>query len=599
MRFRLFANMGIRTKLGVLSLVVVLSLVGSLLLARGALSGISRIVSRQSGNSALILASSDLERRVYMAWVALYRVREASLERSKAMPGTVTSFEESLAASRRSLAAMVELPVSAEIKGLFEDLRRAYNTFSLVGAEAMEALRAFSPEASDKMQLAALRFGSLAAELAKLNDIAKRDTEEGVVSSRTESDRATWFLTAVSAAVLAAAVLISILIARSITKPLDSLFGSVGKMGQGDLKARSHIEGRGEIGRMAACVDGFADDLCTLIGTVKERLSALEETGQGLAATMEETGAAVIQINSNIAASRGQLDEQSAAVGSVAASIEELAASVESLGQMIGKQSGVVTQSSAAVEQMIANIESAAGNADSASGAAERLAAEGAEGKSRIDQVSESVTSIVRYSENLGEATRLITEIADRTNLLAMNAAIEAAHAGDAGKGFAVVADEIRKLAEQSTAQAKDIAADLGRVSQAIESVREASGSAVGSFGSILDKSRAVGQAVREIAGAMAEQREGGRQVLEGLGRLREITREIGRSSEDMGAGNSSILEQVERLKSVNMMVVQNNEEITRGTTEINDAIASTVELSSRTSGLIAEVREAADKFET
>jgi methyl-accepting chemotaxis protein len=404
----------------------------------------------------------------------------------------------------------------------------------------------------------------------------------------------------VLALIAAAALLIALLTAitaRSITSPLVVLAALVERLGSGDLGGRSGLGGKDEIGRMATSMDEVIADLRTLVSTVKDRVGRLKAAGQDLASTMNETGSAVIQINSNIANSSVQLKEQSASVLALSSSVEALSENVARLGAMIGSQTDVIGGSSSAVEEMIATIESVAGNAENAAEVSMRLGEKGAEGKERIEEVNEAVGAIVRYSENLTEAARLITEIADRTNLLAMNAAIEAAHAGDSGKGFAVVADEIRKLAEQSTSRSKDISLDLGRVAESIDFVRRAAAAVVESFTAILEKSEDLGGEVRSIRGAMSEQREGGRQVLEGLARLKELTGEIGAGSERMAEENSTVLAQVERLRNANAVVVANNDEITMGTKEINDAIAGTVDLTSRTADLIEEVRNATDKF--
>jgi len=127
--------------------------------------------------------------------------------------------------------------------------------------------------------------------------------------------------------------------------------------------------------------------------------------------------------------------------------------------------------------------------------------------------------------------------------------------------------------------------------------VKTAADAAVLSFGSILEKSKALDGAVGSIDASMAEQREGGKQVLEALTRLRDITQQIEAGSGEMAAGNASMLSHISTLKGVTQAVVQNNQEILAGTKEINDSVGETTELASRNESHISDVREALDKF--
>jgi methyl-accepting chemotaxis protein len=170
--------------------------------------------------------------------------------------------------------------------------------------------------------------------------------------------------------------------------------------------------------------------------------------------------------------------------------------------------------------------------------------------------------------------------IASQTNLLSMNAAIEAAHAGEAGKGFSVVAEEIRKLAESSSAQSKTISAVLKKIKGSIDKVSESTGNTLVRFEVIDSDVKTVSEQEENIRDAMEEQNEGSKNILDAVGNLNEITMKVKAESEEMLDGSREVIKESRNLDHVTQEITGGINEMATGAEQVNIAVNRVNEIS-------------------
>ncbi len=384
---------------------------------------------------------------------------------------------------------------------------------------------------------------------------------------------------------------------RMVLKPLAGYVAVFQKAATGDLTVRANARSQDEIGKVAGFFNDFIASLEGMVDEVRAVTETASSISEELAASSEETAASLHEIRANTEGMKNKIVHLDTEVGSSARSAADVREFIARLAELIQAQAAAITESSASIEEMSASIGNIAKASEEKLRIANELETTALDGQAEMEETEQVIKKVADSATVIMEMIQIIQDIASKTNLLAMNAAIEAAHAGDFGKGFAVVADEIRNLAESSAESARAITDSLGEVAEYIK-VSESSTARTGEvFSRIVAQIKDVASSMSEMKNATQELSIGAKQILEALGSLVATTEEVKSSSREMSERVGTITEAMDRVSGISADTKMGMEEITIGITEIFKAAEAIAEAGNRNSLSVKRLKELLARF--
>ena len=384
------------------------------------------------------------------------------------------------------------------------------------------------------------------------------------------------------------------LLFRSIMNRLEEI-----NSGKKDLTGRVYLGSIDEIAYISGSVNYFTDTLSKSLGQVKSLYTELYGMQETLFERIGRSADSVREIAENVRTTIRTIEQEDATVGGSKISADTLLANINSVIEKTTQQSENIRESSQLIREMIESLKYTAESTRTVETKTHSLMETFRTGERNVQATIQSVEKVVELSKGLSDVNTIVSSIASQTNLLAMNASIEAAHAGVHGKGFSVVAEEIRSLAENTAANMQRSKENLKNIMDEIENTLSVSQSTGRSFTEMKDSLQDISRAVQEVTATMDEHNEKNTTVLNALNESVAFTDQLQTITESLNSQSDQLMSSFEDLERDSKISLDNARIMEEKNNQVQEVFTLVTEISGETARLNKDLNRILDEFRT
>lgn len=363
-------------------------------------------------------------------------------------------------------------------------------------------------------------------------------------------------------------------LSKGIMKRIDLIKDFSDELTNGNYKIdKIKVTSRDDFGILVNDLNIFYDETKSLLKKIASSTNISSDAAQSLSSSMTEMAAAIEQIGGNIANVVNRVNEQKGDVAETQKSAESISQVLNNLRNDIDMQSSEIETSSSKIENMVSSIQSISNVLKKNMETISILNNAAITGKTNVDKTVEIAKKMIEASEGLLDASKVIQSIAGQTNLLAMNASIEAAHAGETGAGFAVVADEIRNLAENSNKQGKNITSVLQSFKGAIADISDTAYEVQQQFDEISNLTNVVESQEKNVISEINMQCENSEKVMFSLKGINDKTLSVKNGSQKVIQNSNMMISSIKNLVEITDNINAQMTEMLVGTEQIEKSV--------------------------